>query len=314
MRVKNETGVSKAIILKVGQEDVDGMLLNYDLDDNSRYTYVDDVFVEVIMDYLPEYSMGCDCRTVSVTELVPLVREAAKSLIKIKRIDDIKRYLDNHTPYEQWDPEVLKIYATKGIFSELILHFILRDFKGTIPLISKIYFKDSNANEAHGFDAVHITPEDKKLWLGEAKFYNNGKQGVKALIDDLNHHFIKDYLNEQFVIISRALIHNNKLRDEWVEKLSQAKSLSEKFDIIEIPLLCVYEDQFAKQFIDTVNLHGDIDIICLEHISQLKTYFDTNNNFKNKGHTQILLILLPVESKDKIVAKMLEKIYNMQNI
>jgi hypothetical protein len=121
-------------------------------------------------------------------------------------------------------------------------------------------------------------------------------------------------MNEQFVIISRALVHNNALRNEWVDKLSQAKTLSEKFDIIEIPLLCIYEDQFAKEVIETVNIQGDVDAICLEHISQLKAYFDTNNDYINKEHVQILLILLPVESKDKIVAKMLEKIYNMQNI
>lgn len=31
----------------------------------------------------------------------------------------------------------------RGEFGELLLHLILRDFKGTIPLISKVYFKDS---------------------------------------------------------------------------------------------------------------------------------------------------------------------------
>ena len=71
--------------------------------------------------------------------------------------------MDSGTPYEQWDNDIFKTYNSKGIFSELILHFILREIKGTIPLISKIYFKDSNAVEAHGFDAVHITTEDKKL-------------------------------------------------------------------------------------------------------------------------------------------------------
>jgi len=314
MEVKNIKGNSKVLILKVGQQDVDGMLINYDLTDKGRYAYMEDELVDVIMNYLPEYSMGCDSKTSSIIELVPLIREAAKSLIKIKRIDDIKRYLDNHTPYDQWEAEVLKLYSTKGIFSEMILHFILRDFKKTIPLISKIYFKDSSAIEAHGFDAVHITPEDKTLWLGESKFYNNGKRGLKALIDDLNHHFVKDYLNDQFIIISRALIHNSTLRDEWIVTLSQAKTLSEKFDMIKIPLLCIYEDQFPKQVIAAVNEQGDIDTLCLDHIAELKSYYDTNNSYINKQHVQILLILLPVESKDKIVAKMLEKIYNMQNI
>ena len=33
--------------------------------------------------------------------------------------------------YEQWDEDILKTYNSKGIFSELILHFILRDLKAT---------------------------------------------------------------------------------------------------------------------------------------------------------------------------------------
>lgn len=314
MDIVNVYDRSKVVILKVGQEDVDGMLINYDLNDSGKFAYLQNEFIEVIMNYLPEYALGSNYNNITITELVPLLREAARSLIKIKRIGEIKHYLDNCIPYEQWNPDVLKLYSTKGIFSEMILHFILREFKGTIPLISKIYFKDSNAIEAHGFDAVHITPQDKKLWLGETKFYNNGKRGLNALIEDLNHHFAKDYLNEQFLIIGRALVHNNPLRDEWLETLSKVNTLSEKFDIIEVPLLCIYEDSFAQQVIDTVNAQENVDTICISHVEELKKYFDAKNNYGNKERLQVLLILLPVVSKDKIIARMLEKIYSMQNI
>ena len=33
-------------------------------------------------------------------------------------------------------------YKKRGEFGELILHLILRDFFETVPLLSKIYFKD----------------------------------------------------------------------------------------------------------------------------------------------------------------------------
>lgn len=46
----------------------------------------------------------------------------------------------------------------KKEFIELLLHLLLREYKHTIPLISKVYFKDSAGVPAHGFDAVHITP------------------------------------------------------------------------------------------------------------------------------------------------------------
>ena len=181
-----------------------------------------------------------------------------------------------------------------------------------VALISKIYFKDSFAHEAHGFDAVHVLGD--KLYLGEAKFYNDGKLGIKALIDDLNKHFKHDYLKEQFVIISRALIHNNEMREEWISKLSSAKRLEDKLNMIYIPLLCVYEDRVATDIIEELNNKGKAESIYFDHVVEMKNFFDKNNTFSHQEKVQPLLILLPVQSKDRIVSAMLSKIYNMQNI
>lgn len=314
MKIKNEYNSNKVVVIKLGENDIDGMLINHDLNDEGEYSYMDNEFIESVMNYLPEYSMGQDPIPTDPIKIIPYLREAAKSVIKIKKIDEIKHYLDERIPYEDWDQDVLKIYNSKGIFSELILHFLLREFKNTVSLVSKIYFKDSFSHEAHGFDAVHVSANENKLWLGETKFYNDGKRGLKALIDDLNTHFKHDYLKEQFVIISRALIHTNVLREEWIEKLSNATRLEEKFDMVIIPLLCIYEDDIAKNIMTAINEGTDSDTIYLEHVSELKRYFDENNTFKNIERVQTLLILLPVESKDRIVSGMLSRIYSLQNI
>ena len=195
MEVKNIYGQSKVVILNVGQEDVDGLLINWDFDDSGKKVYMEKDFVSSVMNYLPEYSMGYDTDGTQQTRIIGYLREVANGVIKIKRINEIRQYLDQKIPHDQWDPDILKTYRTKGVFSELILHFILRDFKHTIPLISKVYFKDSNAIEAHGFDAVHVS--DDILWLGETKFYNNGEGGIKALVNDLNNHFKKDFSSEE---------------------------------------------------------------------------------------------------------------------
>ena len=312
MEVKNQYGKSRVVVVNVGQEDVDGMLINWDLTDSGQYDYMENEFISAVMNYLPEYAMGYDAEKVSPIEIVEHLRESAKSVIKIKKVKEIKHYLDNGIPYDKWDEEVLNIYNAKGIFSELILHFLLRDVKGTLPLISKIYFKDSISVEAHGFDAVHVLGD--KLWLGETKFYNDGKRGIKALIDDLNEHFKHDYLKEQFMIISRALVHNNKLREEWVNKLSTANRLEDKLNMIYIPLLCIYEDQATSDVIDRLNAAGKAESIYFDHVVKMKEYFDKNNTFPNTEKVQPLLILLPVKSKDKIVSAMLSRIFNMQNI
>ena len=312
MEVKNQYGKSRVVVVNVGQDDVDGMLMNWDLTDSGQYDYMENEFISAVMNYLPEYAMGYDAEKVSPIEIVEYLRESAKSVIKIKRVKEIKHYLDNDIPYDKWNDEVLDIYNAKGIFSELILHFLLRDVKGTLPLISKIYFKDSISVEAHGFDAVHVLGD--KLWLGETKFYNDGKRGIKALIDDLNEHFKHDYLKEQFIIISRALVHNNEMREEWVNKLSTTNRLEDKLNMIYIPLLCIYEDQVAYDVIERLNATGKAESIYFDHVVKMKEFFDKNNTFPNTEKVQPLLILLPVKSKDKIVSAMLSRIFNMQNI
>ena len=313
MNIQNGYDKHKVVILKVTQADIEGLLLNHDLNDDGKYSYMEREFIDAVMRYLPEYAMGDEPAPTSTIDLVPYLKETANSVIKVKKIAEIRKYIEAGTPYDQWDPDILKIYLTKGIFSELILHFLLRSIHNTIPLISKIYFKDSFAHEAHGFDSVHVS-DDNKLWLGETKFYNDSKRGIKALIDDLNAHFKHDYLKDQFLIINRALSHKNPEREEWIEKLQSATRLEEKLEMIVVPLLCIYEDSFATTIIDAINTGTNTDVLVLEHISAMQKYFNDNNTFVHQDRLQTLLILLPVECKKRIVTEMLKKICNMQGI
>ena len=313
MNIQNGYDKHKVVILKVTQADVEGLLLNHDLNDDGKYSYMEREFIDAVMRYLPEYAMGDEPAPTSTIDLVPYLKETANSVIKVKKIAEIREYIEAETPYDQWDPDILKIYSTKGIFSELILHFLLRSIHNTMPLISKIYFKDSFAHEAHGFDSVHVS-DDNKLWLGEAKFYNDSKRGIKALIEDLNAHFKHDYLRDQFLIINRALSHKNPEREEWIEKLQNATRLEEKLEMIVVPLLCIYEDSFTTTIIDAINSGTNTDALVLEHISAMEKYFNDNNTFVHQDRLQTLLILLPVECKKRIVTEMLKRICNMQGI
>lgn len=313
MQIKNGYDKHRVVAVKVSENDIDGLFLNHDLTDDGTYAYMEDEFISAVMRYLPEYAMGEEPAPTSLIDMVPYLKETAQSVIKVKKVKEIKQYIDENTPYDQWDKEILDIYMTKGIFSELILHFLLRSMYNTIPLISKIYFKDSFAHEAHGFDSVHIS-DDKKLWLGETKFYNNSKRGINALIDDLNTHFKHDYLKEQFLIINRALSHKNPERETWIKKLNSATRLEEKLGMVVIPLLCIYEDDVTTSVIEEINAGADTDTLVLEHMTALKDYFDQHNTFVHKERVQTLLILLPVECKKRIVVEMLTRIFNMQNM
>lgn len=77
--------------------------------------------VDVIRRVIPEFALGYyEGSSIPLTEVVDKVEEAARTVYTT----------DN--------------YKTRGEFGELILHLLLRDFCNSIPLISKIYFKDSH--------------------------------------------------------------------------------------------------------------------------------------------------------------------------
>lgn len=313
MRVIDLEDKRGVIVLKISEADLAGMLLKYDLADDSDYKYMDIDFVDAVRNYLPEYAMGEEERPGDLRDYIPYIQKVAKTVLKIPEVELIGGYLKNSIPYSEWDPAVLKKYECKGLFSELILHFLLREFFHTEALISKIYFKDSFSHEAHGFDAVHVTG-DGKLWLGETKFYKDCKGGLNELISDLYNHFNHDYLNEQIYIINRSLTHQNNRKEEWIKRISNASRLCDIFDMVMIPLLCIYEDEMPEKYLDAIKKGLNADDIYCNHIEGMKNYFDNHNTFPNKSNINTLLILLPVESKDRIVTKILERIYNMQGI
>jgi hypothetical protein len=107
------------------------------------------------------------------TQTLTKIVDAARSIYKI---DEYQKVKDIYLNSGELTDDVANKYLKRGEFGELILHLILRDFHNTIPLLSKIYFKDSIGHTVHGFDAVHIDPVNKTLWLGESKLYIDPKR------------------------------------------------------------------------------------------------------------------------------------------
>ena len=319
MQTVNNTGTSGVFVLKIDEEDVNTLLLNTDYDDMGTLQYAYDNFADVFSENILEYAFAY--ATIPRDELTKKHREAAKSLIKLHEVEKLKYYFDNNIPDTAWDSDFRRWYERKGVFGEVILHLILKEFKDTIPLISKMYFKDSFAQEAKGFDAVHVSEDGTTLWLGETKFYKAWKKsgvisgGVDELVEDLKKHFSKDYLTEQYVIIKRGLEaqYEHPLREYWLDKLSKPILLKDVFRYIKIPLLCIYEDSVASDYLlaidDAVKSAGIV-----AHTLTVYDYYKSINNCTLKDQIHALLILMPVEAKNTIIRYMLNKIWHMQSI
>ncbi|MGN0752806.1 MAG: DUF1837 domain-containing protein [Christensenellales bacterium] len=305
--------INNIVLLKLDEEDLMSFLLKMDIDDLGQPLYPLELFTEELISVIPEYVFA-DYENPSIprNQIISKIRESAKSIYRIKEYDLMRKAYLNDDKEAQTELESLP-YNKRGEFGELLLHFLLRDFKGTIPLVSKIYFKDSSGIPAHGFDAVHISPNEKILWLGESKLYTDSKQGILALIDDLNKHMKTDYLNDQFVLIKKNLYNNSiPQRDEWIKILTQSRQLIEKIRMVNIPLLCTYENDIYAQIKADPSL--DFDKTHELNVRDLKKYFDDKNTFPLKTQCNIILLLLPIESKKDLVRRLHERLWHMQSM
>ena len=201
-------------------------------------------------------------------------------------------------------------FKRRGEFGELVLHLLLRDFCGTIPLISKIYFKDTRNAAVHGFDGIHveIKGEVRKLWLGESKIYGDGLKGIKSLVSDIKAHFTSDYLRSEFGLISKKIPKDFPERDYWIKLMHENQTLDKIFSSICIPCVCTYSSDLFKNY-----------------DSESEKYFET---FKKechalrvefeKGHSrtdiEIILLLLPIESKEDLVNELDQKLKSARTL
>jgi len=301
------------ILLNINEDDLTSFLVDVDIDDSGNSCFMLDELANAIINVVPEYVFAhYEDPNIPQNNSVDKLREAAKSIYKINDFDIMRRYYLEKDKSLENDIKTLKS-ANRGEFGELLLHLLLRDFKATIPLVSKVYFKDSSGVPAHGFDSVHVSPNEKILWLGESKFYVNSKKGISQLIEDLLHHFKKDYLDEQFSIIKKNLNNNGiPMREEWIEMLGSCNKLSDKIDIINIPLLCIYSDTIYDLY---SNMQDNETITYHESdIRGLKKYFDNNNNHPLKSQLNVVLMLFPVKNKKQLATKLHEKLWHMQNM
>lgn len=241
--------------------------------------------VDVIRSVIPEYALGYYCgKNIPLTEIVTRLKEAAELVYDT----------DN--------------FKSRGEFGELVLHLLLRDFCSTVPLISKIYFKDSQNCVVHGFDGVQINPNDKKLWLGESKFYTSGADGIKDLAADFIKHTNSDYLRKEFSLLSRKIPDNIPEIEHWRTFLSKHNKLEKIFKGIVIPLVCTYTSNIFKK----CNCENEIYLHLFE--KECKTLRQALGKQIITTDIDFVLMLLPVENKLHLNSELHERLKAMQSI
>ena len=279
------------------------------------------------------------------------LKEAAQSIYKIKSFSEAKCiYVDNDDSISAEDLKNQKKYLKRGEFGELILHVFLRDFMDTVPLLSKIYFKDSDGVTVHGFDSVHIGKavdgEGDSIYFGESKLYARandkaGEFGIKDLLGDIKGHFSRDFLKREFALIGKKKYSFKplgeyedmntvkeyedflKTKKAWFYKLHSAEqgsiSLESFLNSVTIPLLCTYESALLTNCSDITNPNflkeyekqiEDLKTIFKEELSSIEDELGE----PVKTNLNIVLLLFPVPSKKALIKTLHEKLYSRANI
>lgn len=135
--------------------------------------------------------------------------------------------------------------SKRGEIGEILLHIACRQTFDTYPTVSKVYYKSSAGETVKGFDLVHtrfIESEDElEIWLGEAKFYKDGKSAVKDAVKSIKAHVDAGFLkNEKLFVFSKVPKSTPGYEKiEWL--MHVGTSTDEIVSRMVVPVLIAYE-------------------------------------------------------------------------
>lgn len=245
-----------------------------------------EAFASFLFEWLVEFTTSfSDLRKLSVGNMVRMVNRAACTVYNTDK------------------------YGKRGEFGELMLHAILRELFNTEPAVSKLYYKSAVNDTVKGFDAVHVRKSsvgDVELWLGEVKFYTLISEAIRSVTSEIVEHIEASKMREEFMCVGKHVDSDWEFAP-YVNKLfDRNTSLDTIFKVVCIPVLLTYESDIVK----------DATTVSNEFLSALKDEFYTiAKDFRSKAPTdrvKILLILLPLKSKEKLVATLNEKLKGWQ--
>ena len=188
-------------------------------------------------------------------------------------------------------------YGQRGELGELLLHVALRQVFGTLPAVSKIYFKDSANDTVKGFDAVHVIAGDQSLELriGESKFFADVASAINAAVASLQEHTGHEYLRREFAAIVNKIDGTWPHSERLKKLLDPNTSLDTVFDAMCIPVFLSYDSPVVQEFSEVTE----------EFISQLRAELCSHHEtFRSKQlphNIRLHLFLFPMGMKKNLV-------------
>ena len=301
------------IEVTIDEGDLMSFLVKIDIGDDGKPRYPVDELARLVIRVLPEYVFAWH-EGISLEDSMSKVSEAANRLYKTDPYETMCEYYIKNNRGEEIEEKVKELEENnRGEFGELLLHLLLRDFKGTQSLMSKVYFSDSRGVPAHGFDAVHYIPGSNQLWLGESKLFSDGKTGLNSLVDDLRKHLTRDYMHEQFVVIQKNIqSQNNPDKQDWIKRLQKNECLADMIEGLNLAMMCLYPHEVYQKQLDEELSQVDGLEYHKANIKDLKDYFDRINKCPFRDKVNIVLLMFPVKDKVEFVRELHKKLWCAQ--
>jgi hypothetical protein len=240
-----------------------------------------------VMEWLPEFALNwSELRALGHANAVALLRRAANAVYQTEK------------------------FHRRGEFGELLLHIAIRQVFGSVPAISKIYYKSAVNDTVKGFDAVHVVgPADRmELWLGEAKFYTDIDMAVRDVVAELGAHTATDYLRNEFALIMNKIDDNSPHAQSLRRLLSPNTSLDSVFATACVPVLLTYDS-------DCLAAHAGVDTAFrAAFMAEIETHYSSFRAAGLPANLRIHLFLLPLRTKALLVQALDERLRQWQTL
>lgn len=207
-----------------------------------------------------------------------------------------------------------------GEIAEILLYAIMRHYYNALPVVPKIFYKQSVNMYANGADSVHIVLDDSdagfSLWLGEAKFYDSIEDNrlnsiVQSVYNTLSTEKIK---KENAIIVGVNELSTFDIPETTLlnitSLLNNETSIDKIKPLLHVPILLLHECDITAR----------ARAINEEYMANIENYYKyrINSYFKKQiakcansvylySKIYFHLIIVPVPQKSEIVERFIRR-------
>lgn len=199
--------------------------------------------------------------------------------------------------------------------AEIVLYGIMKHYYNSLPVVPKIFYKQSSQDNAKGADSVHIVLDDDSdfsIWFGEAKFYGSIEDArLEKVVQSVENLLNSDKMRKENSIITNVsdidyFVQSEKLRTAIKKLLSPVSSLDNLKPKLHIPILLLHECAITKGCTSLTNEYKAA--IIKYHKERAESYYRKQlkkfgNSLFKYSEIKFHIILFPVPSKKTIVDK-----------